>query len=71
MLKSTTDVWFATFLKKRKRLPLHSFEVIARGKVRCYFEISDEDWNSYKTEFSNSELPDIKSGIQEIKDLGY
>jgi uncharacterized protein YicC (UPF0701 family) len=69
-MKETTDIWFSAFLRS-KGLKLHDYRVIGRGKVKCVFDISDEEWTQYKIEFNNSELAQFKTFIEQIKDLAF
>jgi len=69
-MKSSQDVWFISFLKMQGR-EIHHYEVISRGKVKCYFEIEDEEWKRLKLEFNKSEISKYKSIIESIKDLSF
>jgi hypothetical protein len=66
----TTDIWFASFLKF-KEYSLIDYEVIARGKAKYHFDISDEDWKKMKLEYLNSDLSKLKQIMEEIKDLAF
>lgn len=70
MIKDTTDVWLTAFLVKKK-YEIKRYDVIGRGKIKCYFEISDEDWKTLKLEFSKSELAEFKQIIDGLKDLAW
>ena len=69
-LKHTSDVWFAAYLLS-KGLKIAKFDVIDRGKVRCYFELTDDEWKEFKVKFNNSEISDIKQYMAKIKDLAF
>lgn len=69
-MKVSQDVWFISFLKIKGH-EIHHYDVIARGKVKCYFEIPDEDWKELKLEFNKSEISKYKSIIESIKDLSF
>lgn len=70
MTKSTTDIWFASFLMIKGE-KLTNYSVISRGKVSCIFTLTDEQWQKYKLEFNNSEYIKFKTTVEQIKDLGY
>jgi hypothetical protein len=69
-MKSSQDVWFISFLKIKGH-QMTKYEVIGRGKVKCYFDISDDDWKDLKLEFNKSEISLYKSTIEAIKDLAF
>lgn len=69
-MKSSQDVWFIAFLQN-KGVKIAKYDVISKGKVRCYFELTEEQWQSYKLEFNNSEISVYKGLIEKIKDLCY
>jgi hypothetical protein len=69
-LKNSSDVWFIAFLM-HKSLAIVKYDVMERGRVRCYFALSDKEWQDYKLEFNNSEIIRYKAMIEQIKDLGY
>ncbi len=70
ILKDTTDVWFVAFLM-HKGYKISKYDVITKGKVKCYFDISDSNWKELKLEFNNSDLSQFKSLIDKVKDLSY
>lgn len=71
VLKDTTDIWFTAYLMYRG-LKISKYEKLtSRGKVRCFFEVTEEDWQKYKLEFNNSEFVKFKGLIEQIKDLGF
>lgn len=69
-MKQSTDLFFCAFLMFKK-YKIEKYDVISRGKVCCYFNISDEDWQKLKLEFNNSDISEIKMNIEKIRDLGY
>lgn len=69
-MKSSQDVWFISFLKL-KGYEIHHYDVISRGKVKCYFDIPDEEWKNLKLEFNKSEISKYKTIIDGLKDLAY
>lgn len=69
-LKESTDVWFCAFLMKQN-IPILKYDIIARGKVKCYFQLSEEQWRSLKLTFNNSEIIKYKALIEQLKDLSY
>lgn len=69
-LKEATDVWFIAFLMSQD-IKIVKFDIISRGKVKCYFELTDEQWSAFKLKFNNSDVIKFKGLIDQIKDLGY
>lgn len=69
-MKSTQDVWFCAFLIKNK-YEIEKYDVIGRGKIKAYFNITDNEWQKMKLEFSKSELSEFKNIIDKLKDLAY
>ena len=69
-MKDTTDIWFCAFLLYKEK-DIKKYIKIGRGRVRCYFDISEEDWQELKLEFNNSELVKFKGLIDRVKDLAY
>jgi len=69
-MKETTDVWLVAFLKKKGH-EMTRYDVIGRGKIKCFFDIKDEDWKKLKLEFSKSELSEYKQIIDSLKDLAF
>lgn len=69
-MKHSSDVWFISFLiiKGNK---IAKYDVIERGRVKCYFEISEDDWKKHKLEFSQSEVSKYKQTIEMLKDMGH
>ncbi len=70
LLKNSSDVWFTAFLI-HKGCKIAKYDVIDRGRVRCYFDLTDKQWQEYKLEFNNSEIIKFKAYIEQIKDLGF
>jgi len=68
-MKSTTDIWFASFLIELRGYKLHDYHVIARGRGRFNFKISDEDWKREKMLFMQSDVSKLKQGQEKLKDL--
>lgn len=69
-LKNSSDVWFVAFLMN-KACQIVKYDVMERGRVRCYFSLSDKEWQDYKLQFNNSDVIKFKSLIEQIKDLGF
>ena len=69
-LKFTSDIWFTAFLMKQGH-NIAKHDVVARGKVTCYFELSEEKWNDLKLAFAKSEISEYKALIGKVRDLGY
>lgn len=70
MLKTSSDVWFCAFLMK-KGVQIKEYDIIDKGRVRCKFELSEDDWKKFKLEFNNSELSEFKTIIDKLKDLAF
>lgn len=69
-MKYSTDLWLNAYLLL-KEIPISSYELVERGKVRLYFNLSDEEWKRLKLEFSNSDFSKMKFMVEKIKDLSY
>lgn len=69
-LKNSSDVWFVAFLM-HNNCSIVKFDVMERGRVRCYFNLDEKEWQDYKLEFNNSEIIQYKSLIERIKDLAF
>lgn len=69
-LKTSSDVWFIAFLMNNN-VSIKTYDVFERGKVRCYFELTDEEWQKHKLSFNDSDLVKFKALIQQIKDLSF
>jgi hypothetical protein len=69
-MKFSTDVWFCSFLMS-KGYKIEKYDVIQRGRVKCYFTLSDEQWQKLKLEFNNSDIIKFKMYIEQIKDLSF
>lgn len=69
-LKSSTDVFFSAYILS-KNIKLAKYEVIDRGRVRCYFDLTEDQWKQLKIDFNNSEISDVKQYIAKIKDLAF
>jgi hypothetical protein len=69
-LKNSSDVWFVAFLM-HKNFSIVKYDVMNRGRVRCYFSLTDKEWQDYKLEFNDSEIIKYKATIDRIKDLAF
>ena len=69
-LKYSSDLWFSAFLML-KGYKIENFIQIGKGKVKCGFNLTDEDWQKLKLDFNNSELVKYKTVIGQIKDLSF
>jgi hypothetical protein len=71
MKKRTTDVWFVMFLVEEKLCPIHTYQVVERGKVNWEFALTDEQWRQFRVEFQQSKLARLKALQQQLKDMAY
>jgi len=69
-MKSTTDIWFASFLLI-KGIELTSFEKTKPRKGEYRFNLPEEAWKKYKLEFFNSEFVKMRQAQERLKDLVY
>lgn len=69
-LRSSTDVWFIAFLIKNE-YEIDRYDVIDRGRIKCFFAIPEEEWKTLKLQFSTSDIAEYKNIIEKIKDLAY
>lgn len=69
-MKSTTDIWLMAFLKKNK-IEMERYDVIGRGKLKAYFNVSDAEWQKMKLAFNKAEISEYKHIIDALKDLCY
>lgn len=69
-LKNSSDVWFIAFLLQNE-CSIIKYDVMDRGRVRCYFSLDDKEWQDFKLEFNNSEIIKYKAAIERIKDLAF
>jgi hypothetical protein len=69
-MKWSSDIWFCAFLV-HNGLEVKDFQLIAKGKARYGFDISDEDWKLLKLEFSKAEIAKYKAIFEKLKDLLY
>jgi len=67
-MRSTSDVWFSTFLKM-EGYEVSEVHVTSSGKGRFSFEISDEEWIELKLKCDKSEVSKIKAIQTALKDL--
>jgi hypothetical protein len=70
MLQESTDIWFCSFLMYKGH-HIVKFDKLLRGRVKCYFNLTAEEWSTLKLEFNNSEFIKFKAFTEQIKDLGY
>lgn len=70
MEKSSTDIWFVAFLMY-KGLEITRYDPIAKNRVRCYFELTEEQWQKYRLEFNNSAFVKFKTLVEQVKDLAH
>ena len=68
-MKSSTDIWFTTFLIEIKGYKLADYDVIGRGRGKFYFDIPDKEWKQEKIDFMKSDLAKAKQGQEKLKDL--
>lgn len=69
-LKSSSDIWFVAFLMLKNE-KINNYTTIGRGKVKCFFDLSDETWQKYKLEFNNSDYIKFKGLVEQVKDLSF
>lgn len=69
-LKSSTDIWFCAYLQLNG-VKLNNYQVIGKGKVRCFFDLSDDEWQKHRVNFNNSDLSKYKILVEQIKDLAF
>jgi len=69
-MKSTTDLWFASFLL-HKGEKLKNYVKVGPRKARYEFEISEKDWKELRLQFFASEAQQIKLKQEQLKDLLY
>jgi hypothetical protein len=69
-MHSSSDVWFCSYLMHRG-FQIYEYSVMPNHKVKCTFQINDEEWKKLKLEFNHSDLIKFKTLIEQIKDLGY
>jgi hypothetical protein len=69
-MKTSTDIWFCAFLRTYG-YTIESYEVIAKGRVKCSYKIDDQTWNSLKLSFSQSDFMRYKTEVEKIKDLAW
>ena len=70
-MNSTTDVWFASYLKGVKGYELSDVTIISKGKGKFHFNISDEEWTREKLNFNKSDINKIKLESISLRDLIY
>jgi hypothetical protein len=69
-MKNSTDIWFISFLMLKGH-KIEKYDVLSKGKVKCYFQLTEDEWQKYKLEFNNSEYIKFKALIEQVKDLGF
>lgn len=69
-MKETSDVWFTAFLMSKGH-QIKDYTVIGRGKVKCQFVLTDDEWQQLKLEFNNSDVIKFKALIDQVKDLAW
>jgi hypothetical protein len=75
-MKSTTDLYFAGFLRYQG-YKVADFNVLLRDKknrpikASFYFEIDEEAWKALKLKFNISEVSQVKQEIEALKDMLY
>ena len=67
-MKSTTDLWFTTFLKM-EGYEIVKYDVLERNKGKFYFNISDDDWKKLKLKCDKSVISTVKKTQISLKDL--
>jgi len=65
----TTDLWLAAYLIYEKKLNFSMTQ--DERKTYFDFEVSNEDWNNLKMEFSKSHYSNVKWNIEKVKDLAF
>jgi hypothetical protein len=69
-MKGTTDIWLASFLMLQGH-SVDNFDVIDKHKGKYYFNLTDEEWETVKMEFHNSDISKVKMYHVSLKDLLY
>lgn len=69
-MKSTTDIWFASFLMSMDHKCV-DFNIISRYKGEYKYNISEADWKKLKLLYINSEVKKIEDYQKQLKDLLY
>lgn len=69
-MRSTTDIWFATFLKM-EGYSVVNFEVLGLNKGKFFFEITDEGWKDMKMKCDKSIISKVKTAQTSLRDLLY
>lgn len=70
-MKSTTDIWFASYLIDLHGIKLEDFKITSRGRGIFFFNISDDEWKNHKLQFVKSDISKVKHGQEKLKDLLY
>lgn len=66
----TTDIWFASFLQL-KGVQLLNFSILSKGRGSFDFQLTEEEWRTFRLEFNNSDISKIKQIQLSLKDLLY
>ena len=69
-MPSTTDIWFAAFLRVKGK-EIAKYDVVRRGKGVYYFNLNDAEWREFKLEFSQSPECRYKEWVEKVKDLAF
>lgn len=69
-MKFSRDIWYVAFLLFKK-YEIKKYDIIAKGKVCCFFDIDDEKWKELKLEFSKSNFFKYKNFVENVKDLAF
>lgn len=70
-MKSTTDLWFASYIMSVKGIPLENFELINVRRGKFIFKVEESEWKKLKLDFHNSDISKCKHGQEKLKDLLY
>lgn len=68
-MRHTRDLWFTSFLTMNK-VQLSSY-TIENGKLKFFFDLTDEEWASWRQKFLNSDIAECKMQQEKLKDLLY
>ena len=69
-MKTTTDLWLASFLIREGNV-LTDYKILGHRKVSFIFDISDNDWKSLKLKYLNSEISEFEKIMEKLKDIAY
>lgn len=68
-MKHTRDLWFTSFLTMNK-IQLSNY-TIENGKLKFFFDLTDEEWASWRRQFLTSDIAECKMQQEKLKDLLY